>query len=313
MTTEIGQHWDILAVGELLVDLIGTEFTDDFGQVQHFKKLQGGSPANLAANMARLGNRTKLIASVGKGTMGSYLINTIKAMQVDTSDIKRTDLPSTLILVSRSKETADFEPYRAADYHIDTNQFPVGLLQQIRLFHTTCFALSKRPAQTVILEMARQAAQAGVQLSIDLNYASKIWPDREEAHAIVHEYCSLGALIKISEVDWERLYGSTSGDPADHIDHMLELGAAEVCLTLGSEGCMLGNKEGKSFLEARRVEVKDTTGAGDAFWAGYLTAWLDGHSLLERAMAGRKMAELKISRFDVLPQQIDRSEIYIDF
>jgi fructokinase len=120
----------------------------------------------------------------------------------------------------------------------------------------------------------------------------------------------MGAFVKVSEVDWERLYGLPLTDYKQAAQHFLDLGAAEVCVTLGGEGCYVATKEEAHFLAARPVEVKDTTGAGDAFWSGYLTAWCDGLSLLAKAKAGRRMAELKLGYFGPLPNTVDRKMIY---
>ncbi|NJN34428.1 MAG: hypothetical protein HC817_09435 [Saprospiraceae bacterium] len=65
-------------------------------------------------------------------------------------------------------------------------------------------------------------------------------------------------------------------------------------------------------MPTRPVDVKDTTGAGDAFWSGYLTARLDGHGIKKAALAGRKMAETKLGIFGQLPQVIDKELIYSD-
>lgn len=303
---------DILSVGELLIDLMSTEFADSLTDISTFKRHPGGSPANLCMNMARLGNQTKLVATVGKDAMGQFLMDYVQALPIDCTDLHQVNFPTTLILVTRSQTIANFEAYRGADCQISPIQIKSEILKKVSIYHTTCFALSQQPAQTVILKGAQKAASLGCQLSIDANYAAKIWPNRAQAQKVVAHYCSMGAIIKMSEVDWERLYIKPLESPKVAIAHLLALGAKEVCLTLGGNGCWVANSKETKFLPARKVEVKDTTGAGDAFWSGYLTALLDGHSLINRAKAGRSMAELKIGHLGSLPQTVDRALIYQD-
>lgn len=305
--------FDIISAGELLADFISTDFAETFGEVENYKRLMGGSPANLAMNMARLGGRSCLVASVGVDDLGGYLIDFVQKAGVHCEHIQRVKQPSTLILVTRSKEVSNFEPYRGADCRISSVQFADALLAGAKIFHTTCFALSLNPARKAILQAAEQAAKLGTQLSIDANYAGKIWPNRAEARRTVAQYLSHGALVKMSEVDWERLYGSKMTNPEAASGFLMSLGATEVCLTMGSEGCFVRNAHEQHFLPSRRIEVKDTTGAGDAFWSGYLTARNDGHPLLHRAMSGRRMAEIKLGHFGPLTADVDRRRIYEDF
>lgn len=304
--------YDILSVGELLIDFISQDFADSFDEASDFKLLQGGSPANLCMNMARLGNKTKLVATVGKDEMGSQLLNMLHSLEVNTDHLFRNDLPTTLILVTRSKGVSNFEPYRSADCRILETQLPDWVMEQSTIFHTTCFALSKNPAQDNIIRAYRKAAALGCQLSMDVNYARKIWPEQKMGQRIVEEYCSLNAIIKISEVDWERLYNKPIVKAEQSARHFLDMGAKEVCITLGDKGCYAASMEDDIFLPARRVQVKDTTGAGDAFWSGYLTAWLDGQDLEGCCKAGRKMAELKLSHFGPFPGKLIREKIYSD-
>ncbi|MEM9919076.1 MAG: PfkB family carbohydrate kinase [Bacteroidota bacterium] len=304
MTTD--KTIDIICVGELLIDFISTDFAEDFSQVHHFKRMPGGSPANLSMNLSRLGKQAILIACVGEDNMGNYLRNYCGGLGLDVRYIHRlTDAPTTLILVTRSKEVSSFEAYRMADAQIRPEFLPMSLLSSTKLFHTTCFALSREPARSSILEAAAKVVDAGGQLSIDANYAPKIWPNQQEAQQIMQAYCRQSALVKISEVDWERLYGQPLADPQAALDHFLALGASEVCVTLGGEGCWVADAREALFLEARSVEVKDTTGAGDAFWSGYLSAWLDQKSLRDKALTARSMAELKLTHFGPLPPKVD--------
>lgn len=309
--TKRNKTYDLLSVGELLVDYISKEFAENLDAITDYVPVQGGSPANLCLNMARLGNATKLIASVGKDEMGDFLLEEVKKNQIDCSSISRSRLPTTIILVSRSEDNVnDFKPYRGADTQINGDLLKEDLLINSAIFHTTCFALSKNPARHFIIGAAKKAYESGGQLSIDLNYSPKIWINQKEAQTVIQDYVSQNALVKVSEVDWERIYGDPFAEPEFAIEHFLEMGAKEVCVTLGSEGCMAGNEEGNYFLPARKVEVKDTTGAGDAFWSGYLTAWLDGCNLEKKTMAGRRMAEIKLGHLGPIRHSISKEELY---
>jgi sugar/nucleoside kinase (ribokinase family) len=304
------KKFDLLSVGELLIDLISDGFADTFAEVTDFKRLPGGSPANLCMNMARLGAKTKLVAGIGNDDMGQYLYDYVATLGVDCQHLEKKNTPTTLILVTRSKAVSNFEAYRGADAQIDEDQLDDEVLSQTKIFHTTCFALSIAPAQSVIMAAAERAHIKGCQLSIDANYAQKIWQDQAEAQAIVERYCSMSALVKVSDVDWERLYGTKLTDYKAAANHFLALGASEVCVTLGGEGCYVASQTENLFLPARKIDVKDTTGAGDAFWSGYLTAWCDGLPLSQKAQAARRMAELKLSYFGPLPNKVDKQEIY---
>lgn len=303
------KKYDILSVGELLIDFISENYIEDFLKETTFRQFQGGSPANMCLNMQLLGNRTKLVCSVGSDAMGQFLYQKVANYGMNCEDVAIIpNMPSTLILVTRSRTTPDFEVYRMADCQISMEQLSEA--KNARIYHTTCFALSKKPAQTNIMEAAKIAAKNGVQLSIDANYAQKIWNDREEAQAVVKTYCSYGAIVKVSDVDWSRLYPNKPFEKEKVAKHFLSLGAKEVCVTLGEDGSYVANEKEAYSIGIVPIKVMDTTGAGDAFWSGYLTAWLDEKSLKERALAGRKMASIKLQHLGPLQQTIDKTVLY---
>ncbi len=304
------RKYAVLSAGELLADFISVEFAETFAEVGSYRRLMGGSPANMCMNMARLGHSTRLAASVGQDDMGKYLLDFVESAGVDCGSVARVAAPTTLILVTRSREVSNFEPYRGADILMSSAQFTDKVLSDSHIFHTTCFALSKNPAREAILDAAKRAIKFGCLPSIDANYANKIWPDDAEARRVLQEYLSNGAIIKMSEVDWERLYRSPMTDPGEAARFLHDMGASEVCLTMGSEGCYVSNGTEDHFLPSRPIEVKDTTGAGDAFWSGFLSAKTDGYNLLDCAKAGRNMAEIKLQHFGPLTEHVDKSRIY---
>jgi len=296
--------FDLISIGELLIDMVSIDYAEDLSQADTFHRMPGGSPANMAGNLVRLGKKVALVASVGTDEAGRFLREHVKQLGLDVSRVRQVTQPTTLILVTKSKAVSSFEPYRSADTAISIAQTDIDWICQAKIMHTTAFALSREPARTSILTAAKQACYAGVQASIDANYATKIWPDRPEALAVISRYLAHGALAKFSEVDFQRLFAEPAMDPVKAGQRIRDLGAKLVCLTMGEKGVYVVSDEGDFHLEARPVEVKDTTGAGDAFWAGFLYGWLEERSLIQCARSGRALAEMKLGFLGPLPDRV---------
>lgn len=306
------KKYALLSVGELLIDFIGTIKTDSLLQSTDFQRFQGGSPANMASNMARLGGKVALVSSVGMDNLGVFLKEEIAKTGIDISNIVDCESqPTSIVVVSRTSGTPDFIAYRMADRMLLPEHLPNSLLSDSSIFHTTCFALSQEPAQSSIVEAAHRAAKLGAKVSIDCNYAPSIWPNRENAWQVIKNYCTAGAFVKLSEDDAERLYGKTVENEQIMADFH-GFGAELVCLTLGGDGAIISYNNGEnSFrLLGKPIEVVDATGAGDAFWSGFLTAFLDGKTITECGEAATKMAILKLTTFGPLLSKVDKALIY---
>ena len=208
--------------------------------------------------------------------------------------------------MSRSEGTPDFIPYREADYQIDENQITTETLKKTKVFHTTCFALSRKPARETILKKAEEAFNLGCTLSIDLNYARKLWGSQDEALKVIKAYCKFNPLVKISEDDMLRFFEREL--PHEEIFHFFHnQGVDAVCLTLGSKGVKLSQK-GKKVIEKPAVKIEkvmDATGAGDAFWSGFLFAYINKKSVEECLEVALKLAALKLQNVGRLPDNIN--------
>ncbi|TDB64093.1 carbohydrate kinase family protein [Arundinibacter roseus] len=305
------KKYGLLAAGELLADLIGCQFSPDLLTTTEFRRLAGGSPANLASNMARLGHSTALVACVGADNVGKFLMDEVAKTGVQTSFIAVDGhQPTSIVLVSRTKGTPDFIAYRQADTQLHEHHFPETLLGETAIFHTTCFALSREPARRSLLKAAQQARELGAIISIDANYAPSIWPDRTEAQRVIAEYVQ-GGLVKLSSDDAERIFGRTV-EPQEVFTFFFAQGVQLICYTLGAEGSILAWEKGAKIqhFPVEAVEVKDATGAGDAFWAGFLSAFLNRYNPEVCARAGARMAARKISSVEPLPSTLDPAFLY---
>ncbi len=294
---------DILCVGETLIDFIGTQKEQPISGIKDYHRYLGGSPTNVAMNMSRFGMNVAMVASVGNDGFGSYILERFLENNIDVSGVKRqAEHPTTVIFISRTEHSPEFVPMRGADSFIDQSQLSESLLSRSKVFHTTCFALSQKPAQQAILEAAAKAYNQECQLSIDINYSEKIWGDRQEALAIIKAYCSYGPMIKASEDDIERLFGRTMSHD-QFFKTMHGWGAKVICLTLGKDGAKLSEPNAEVLsLEAFKVEqIMDATGAGDAFWSGFLFAYLKDKPLSQCMATALQAAAIKLQNVGRVP------------
>jgi fructokinase len=298
---------DILCVGEVLIDFIGHQENVLIDETRDYHRYLGGSPTNVAMNSTRLGLNTTLVATVGKDGFGTYILDRLSSVGINTNHVNVIEDKSTsVIFVSRSDGTPDFIPYREADCCIYEEQISEQILSKTKIYHTTCFALSKKPAQTTILKKAQEAYNLGCQLSIDVNYAKKLWNSQEEAFQVIKTYCSFNPLIKISEDDMLRLFEKEL--PHEEIFNFFHNeGVDIVCLTLGSKGVKLSQK-GKEIIQLPAIKIEkvmDSTGAGDAFWSGFLFAYIKEKSIHECLEIALKLAALKLQNVGRLPDNIN--------
>lgn len=298
---------DILCVGETLIDFIGHQEDTPINKITDYHRYLGGSPTNVAMNASRLGLKSALISTVGQDGLGDYILEKLNSAGIITSQINRLrDKSTSVILISKSTNTPEFISHRDADFHIIDDQISTEVIASAKIFHTTCFALSRNPARSTILKKAKEASKLGCQLSIDLNYSNKVWENKEDAIQAITTYCSLNPLIKISEDDSYRLFGKNISHQ-EIFNFFHNLGADKVCLTLGSKGVKLSEKNNE-MIELPAIEVKqiiDTTGAGDAFWSGFLYAFIKNKNLHDCIQSALKLAALKLQNVGRLPEDIN--------
>ena len=298
---------DVLCVGEILIDFIGHQSDVLINNTRDYHRYIGGCPTNVAMNCSRLGLKAMIVGTVGSDGFSEYIFERLNSINIVTDNIKKLNAkPTSVVFVSKSKGTPDFIPFREADSFITEDQISKNVLQQSNIFHTTCFALSKEPAQSTILKKAEEAFNLGCKLSIDLNYTKKLWDTQEEAIRVIKTYCRFNPLIKISEDDMFRLFEKELTHQ-EIFEFFHNLGVDTVCLTLGENGVKLSQLEKKTItLPAIKVKkVIDTTGAGDAFWSGFLYAYIKEKPIEDCLQIALKLAALKLQNVGRLPDNIN--------
>ena len=302
---------DVLSVGEMVVDFISAEKTDTLSNATTFKRYLGGSPANIAVYVSKLGGRSAVIAKTGIGAFGKFLKGELQRHGVVTDYLQmdhRTH--TTVIFVSSTAATPDFEEFRSGDYLLSPEELPEEAIDRAKVVHSSTFALSREPCRSAVIGAFRTAREMGKIVSLDPNYSRRVWPDYKEAQGVIREAYSHVNVTKPSADDARRVFGPDHG-PEQYIEMFHDLGPETVVFTMGDEGNLV-SENGKitAHIPARPVEVVDATGAGDSFWAGFLTALLDGNGVERSVLFAREIVERKLTTKGPLPAEIDRDEIY---
>jgi fructokinase len=262
----------LLAIGESLIDAITTEFVQDLSEARNLAVHAGGSPANLCRFLQICGGSARLVAAVGEDGLGKILLEAMAQTGLDTGNIQiLAGHATSMVVVGKSKGTPDFVPYRDADKYLQ----PVeeALINGAAIVHTTAFALSKAPAQQTILQAFEVAFSKNIPVSVDWNYAEPIWGKDNNALRVLHEIMIYHPLLKVSLDDVSR-FTQTDLTIDGAKSYLHSLPASVTCLTCGAEGVWFKTRQEEwRHLPAGKVTVVDSTGAGDAFWAGFLLFW----------------------------------------
>lgn len=148
-----------------------------------------------------------------------------------------------------------------------------------------------------LLLLARQARARGARVAFDGNYRPRLWGSPAEARA-ARDAAIACATIGLPTLEDEAALGG-SADAVAVAAHWQGLGCAETVVKLGAQGCQL--PDGTILAPPEALVPVDTSGAGDAFNAGYLAARLDGASCAEAAREGHRLAGWTIMRRGAIP------------
>jgi fructokinase len=266
----------VVSLGELLVDMVSEAPDASLQEAPQFLKAPGGAPANVAVGLARLGASASFVGQVGDDPFGEWLRNTIAAEGVEVSYLFRSQVARTTIafVATRSDGRKDICFYRnpGADALLSAVDLRPALFDNTQIFHCGSVTLSQSPAREAQLRAAKMAIERDVLVSFDPNWRPSIWPDTQEARALIWEMIGLSDIVKVADEEWEFVTGTT--DFEEGAAKIRAQGPRLVVITRGADGayfnCASGSQTISGEVPGFRVQAVDTLGAGDAFVAGLL-------------------------------------------
>ncbi|MGW8332836.1 carbohydrate kinase family protein [Streptomyces sp. NPDC055897] len=249
-----------LVIGEALTDVLVTP--DGIRAAR-----PGGSPANVALGLGRLGRRAWLATRIGDDPLG-------KEMHARLADSGVRLTGGSVQDGTTSSATARLNSEGSATYEFDIRWDPVPgavlptLAGMPGHLHTGSIAAALAPGADLVLAAVREA-HGSATISYDPNLRPALLRGPAVERPRIELLVSLSDVVKASEEDLAWLYPDRA--PADAAREWATAGPALVVLTLGAAGAHAYWRGGHVAVPGRRVAVVDTVGAGDAFMAGLLS------------------------------------------
>ena len=274
----------LVTLGETL-GLLVAEDVGPLSLARGMRLSMGGAESNVAIGVARLGVPATWIGRLGDDPVGDLIERQLLAERVRCL-VRRDPAPTALMLRERrTSTTARVSYYRhgSAGSHLRPADLPDGVVEKAGMLHLSGItpALGPEPAATV-REAMRRARDAGVPVSVDLNFRSRLW--HAATAAPVFRELAAGADILFAGDDEARiaLERDAAVDPGALAEALSALGPSEVVVKLGRRGATAWIDGELIEVPAVPVHAVDSVGAGDAFVAGYLASRLLGRSVRER-------------------------------
>ena len=311
------KQYDIVSLGELLID-----FTDAGLSAQGmrlFERNAGGAPANVACCAAKIGRRTAFIGKVGKDMHGTFLKETLEANGVDTRGLCETDAAFTTLafvaLDEKGERSFSFARKPGADTQLAAKELDTELLASTKVLTVGSLSLTAEPARNATRQAVELAKKAGAWIAYDPNDRPALWDDREEAKKQMRSLLCSADILKVSEEEALLLTGHGLLGAATLA--LSDLGIPIVAVTRGEKGVLICVHGTLCEIAAFPVSVTDTTGAGDAFFGGFLTALTESGKALtditaeeaaDCARFGCAVAACSIQKRGAIPAMPTRAE-----
>ena len=244
---------DVLIVGETIIDIVERSGT----RTEHV----GGSPANVALTVGRLGNPVRLVTDIADDIRGLRARAHLAESNVDVSSSSGGQTPTAIARVQ-----ADGSARYTFDITWDPPQPRIGAAAHV---HIGSIAAFLSPGADTVGALLR-SLPPGVTSSIDPNIRPALIGSHRKASQRFEALVSHSDIVKLSDEDGLWLYPSATHE--EMIDRLLNLGARLVIVTRGGDGLILASRQSRVDVRAAPIKVADTIGSGDSAMGAIIDA-----------------------------------------
>ena len=289
---------DITILGRIGYDLYSEEPHVPLPQVRRFSRYLGGSSANMAVGLARLGASVGIIASLGSDALSDFLMQFLRGEKVDTCRVQTAPgfLPSLCLTEVSPPDRFPQVFYRRdpADTRLDIADEDLNYIGRSRMFITNGTSLCASPSRESTYRALERAKEAGCRVVLDVDYRSMSWLKPEDAGMAVRLALPFVDVLIGNDLELKRVTGAGGLDEA-----VAKLRTARLPMLvskLGDKGTRVWLGDEPVFLAPYSVPVVSTIGAGDGFASGFLYGLVRGLPVIECLHYGNAAAAIVVSR-----------------
>ncbi|TXN28893.1 carbohydrate kinase family protein [Lacisediminihabitans profunda] len=245
--------------------VIGEALIDEVVEGDRVSRHPGGSPANVALGLARLGVVTYLHTAIGDDADGELIHRQLSASGVTVTAGSVTNaLTSKAVVILAQDGSASYRFTLSWDpAHLDDLGSPT-------IIHTGSLGAFLQPGSEVTRDIIRRGRSLGALISFDPNIRPTLLPEPGRTRGSFEELAFSTQLTKLSDEDAEYLYPGTPLD--DVLDLLIDGGVSVAAITRGGEDAYLASGGNVVRIPSVRTRVADTVGAGDSFMAALIWA-----------------------------------------
>lgn len=258
---------DIIAFGEILID-----FTEEGKDCEGFPSLSshiGGAPLNFLTAATKKGAKCALISKVGDDAFGKLLLKAAERRGIDVQGVIMDKNAFTTLAFVTHDETGDrdfsFARKPGADTLIETEEVKkiLPLFDNAKIFHFGTLSLTDEPSKSATKFLVEEAKKRRMIISFDPNYRAPLWKSEEDAKKAMLWGLEQADIVKIADNEVNFLFDLSPFEGAEIITS--KFGAKLCAVTMGPNGAFLMSGHERVLMPAPKVNVVDTTGAGDIF------------------------------------------------
>jgi 5-dehydro-2-deoxygluconokinase len=288
---------EVTVLGRIGYDLYSEEPHVKLPHVRRFSRYLGGSSANMAVGLSRLGARVGMVSCLGEDSLSEFLIQFLQAEKVETRHVRRMPgyLPSLCLTEVSPPDRFPQVFYRhdAVDTLLRVTEDDLAYIAGREMLITNGTSLCASPSRESTYLALERAKGAGRRVVFDVDYRAMSWPNAAVAGQAVRLALPFIDVLIGNQLELSLVAGE------DNIERATEALRGRIPLLvskLGEQGTRVWQGRDSVFLPPYAVEVVSTIGAGDGFASGFLYALLAGKPVAECLHFGNAAAAIVVSR-----------------